>query len=118
LIVTDQFGVIGSTTTLLCVGSEITSESTFVFKKDGTVIYSSYCDVTNPLKYVTTVNPGQKQLKINNTAVNDEGVYSCMVNFLKLTYTLQVKGKCDLYTVCKCVTVNDVPKFQILVVVP
>jgi len=96
LIVTDQFGVIGSTATLLCVGSEITSESAFLFKKDGTVIYSSYCNVTNPLKYVATVKPGQIQLQVKHTTITDEGLYSCEANILKVTYPLQVEGKCDL----------------------
>jgi len=96
LIVTDQLGFIGSTTTLSCVGSEITSDSAFVFKKDGTVIYSSDCDVANHLKYIATVKPGQIQLQIKNTAVTDEGVYTCMVNFIKVTYALEVEGKCAL----------------------
>jgi len=101
-----QYGVIGSTTSLTCAGSDITSNNAFVFGKDGTVFYSSNGGVTNPLKYKATVTTGQIKLQIKNTAITDEGLYSCTVNFRESTYLLQVDGKC-VFEYCYYMCRND-----------
>jgi len=89
-----QYGLISSTTFLSCAGSEITSSSAFMFAKNGTRIRNYNGDINDPLKYSTTITSGEIQLRINDTSVSDEGIYTCNVGFYPTaSYFLQVEGR-------------------------
>jgi len=90
---TSNFGILGSTTELICEDSSILPTSSFAIVKNGTDIFSNKGETNTSGKYLATPANGNIVLKIHNTSVSDEADYTCQIEAGKNVYTLKVEGK-------------------------
>ena len=90
----EQYGTLGQDTSLTCEEVTITPATTyFDFKKDKRS-FILHGDITQPTKYIVTINDGSIVLIIKNTSTSDEGNYTCSIDFVPVSspYNLKVEG--------------------------
>jgi len=90
------YGIISSTTSLTVAEPGINQTTAYAFSKDGlNYVLSNARERGSKNKYSATVSSGQIQLHIHNTALYDEGTYSCSVGPTGdvAFYSLYVEGK-------------------------
>jgi len=88
-----NFGILNSTTELICEDSSILPTSNFAIVRNGTDIFSHKGEINTSGKYLATPANGNIVLKIYNTAVSDEADYTCSIDAGNDIYTLKVEGK-------------------------
>jgi len=91
---TSNFGILHSTTELICEDSSILPTSLFAIAKNGMNIFTHSGEISTYGKYNATPANGTIVLKIYNTEISDEADYTCSVNKAgRDVYTLKVEGK-------------------------
>ena len=90
---TSNFGILDSTTELICEDSSLLPTSYFTIAKDGESIFTHKGETSSSGKYLATPANGNIVLKIYNTAISDQADYTCSIGAGKHIYTLKVEGK-------------------------
>ena len=90
----EKYETLGQDTSLTCKDDTITYATTaFDFKKDGRSFILNG-QISQPTKYIITINDGSIVLIIKNTTSSDEGEYTCSIGFADESppYNLKVEG--------------------------
>jgi len=92
----ETYGTLGQDTSLTCEEVTITyATKDFTFKKNGRSFILNG-KITQPTKYIVTINVGSIVLIIKKTATSDEGSYTCSIDYIEeaAPYDLKVEGWC------------------------